>query len=204
MDETAGTLAFGVGLFLSGRDLDGIPCTDATFFCTGRRVPPKMEGRVRRASYRAGWQRLAVRLTIMGAVTETGYLPDATRTPPSPVHPRPVGGTAECAAGPSEVAGTDQSTPPQEAVNYHLAGCVKHAEWAMILGPLFGTLGLGAWLETELASVRASAAIATPRASKCPRGRRLRSVEFPHLPAVLCALFPRLQGKTYENRTISA
>ncbi|MEU7592632.1 hypothetical protein AB0B79_06295 [Streptomyces sp. NPDC039022] len=35
-----------------------------------------------RVSYRAGWQRLAVRLTVLGAVTETGYLagrhPDTT------------------------------------------------------------------------------------------------------------------------------
>ncbi|MEN2424266.1 hypothetical protein AABB02_39965 [Streptomyces rimosus] len=123
VEETAETLAFGVGLFLAGRDLDGIRCTDATFFRTRRRVLPKTEGRVRRASYRAGWQRLAVRLTVLGTVTETGYLagrhPDATLFSP----PRAVGGTAECAAGPSEVAGTDQSTPPQEAVNYHLAGC---------------------------------------------------------------------------------
>ncbi|KOT48304.1 MULTISPECIES: hypothetical protein [Streptomyces] len=74
MDETAETLAFGVGLFLAGRDLDGIRCTDATFFCTGRRVLPKTEGRVCRASCRGGRQRLVVRLTVLGTVTETGYL----------------------------------------------------------------------------------------------------------------------------------
>ncbi|MFH9426271.1 pRL2-11 [Streptomyces sp. NPDC017529] len=74
VEETAETLAFGIGRFLAGRDLDGIRRTDATFFRTGRRVLPKTEGRVRRASYRAGWQRLAVRLTVLGAVTEAGYL----------------------------------------------------------------------------------------------------------------------------------
>ncbi|MFK8851673.1 pRL2-11 [Streptomyces sp. Ac-502] len=82
VEETAETLAFGIGRFLTGRDLDGIRRTDATFFRTGRRVLPKVEGRVRRASYQAGWQRLAVRLTVLGAVTETGYLagrhPDTT------------------------------------------------------------------------------------------------------------------------------
>ncbi|RSO09661.1 hypothetical protein DMH18_16075 [Streptomyces sp. WAC 06783] len=35
---------------------------------------PKTEDRACRASYQAGWQRLAVRLTVLGTVTETDYL----------------------------------------------------------------------------------------------------------------------------------
>ncbi|MFH8753727.1 hypothetical protein ACH4GK_41575 [Streptomyces rimosus] len=43
---------------------------------------PKTEDRVCRVSYQAGWQRLAVRPTVLGTVTETDYLagrhPEAT------------------------------------------------------------------------------------------------------------------------------
>ncbi|MFF9322702.1 helicase HerA domain-containing protein [Streptomyces sp. NPDC014735] len=48
----------------------------------GTRVLPGIEGRVRRRSFRAGWQRLTARTTLGAAVAEGGYLlgrePDAT------------------------------------------------------------------------------------------------------------------------------
>ncbi|WP_411139036.1 hypothetical protein [Streptomyces sp. C10] len=48
--------------------------TDASFWRSGSRVLPKVEGRVSRSSYRAGWQRLTFRIGFAGAVTEGGYL----------------------------------------------------------------------------------------------------------------------------------
>ncbi|WP_073791692.1 hypothetical protein [Streptomyces sp. CB01580] len=48
----------------------------------GTRFLPGIEGRVRRRSFRAGWQRLTARTTLGAAVAEGGYLlgwePDAT------------------------------------------------------------------------------------------------------------------------------
>lgn len=49
---------------------------------SGTRVLPKVEGRVPRRSYRAGWQRPAFRLTYGGGLAEGAYLlsrdPEAT------------------------------------------------------------------------------------------------------------------------------
>ncbi|WKU42613.1 pRL2-11 [Streptomyces sp. VNUA116] len=73
IEELAGTLGLGVGRLLSGRDMDGIRRTDATFFKPGRRILPGTEGPVPRRSFRAGWQRLAVRLSVLGAAGGAGY-----------------------------------------------------------------------------------------------------------------------------------
>ncbi|MEV4506047.1 pRL2-11 [Streptomyces klenkii] len=73
IEEFAGTLGLGVGRLLSGRDMDGIRRTDATFFQPGRRILPGTEGPVPRRSFRAGWQRLAVRLSMLGAAGGAGY-----------------------------------------------------------------------------------------------------------------------------------
>ncbi|WP_367141233.1 MULTISPECIES: helicase HerA domain-containing protein [Streptomyces] len=73
IEELAGTLGLGVGRLLSGRDMDGIRRTDATFFKSGRRILPGTEGPVPRRSFRAGWQRLAVRLSVLGAAGGAGY-----------------------------------------------------------------------------------------------------------------------------------
>ncbi|GAA0466558.1 pRL2-11 [Streptomyces olivaceiscleroticus] len=82
VEESAEALVFGIGRVLAGRDLDGVKRTDATFWRSGTRVPPKVEGRVPRRSYRAGWQRLAFRLALGAGVSEGSYLlgrdPEAT------------------------------------------------------------------------------------------------------------------------------
>ncbi|MGK5546682.1 pRL2-11 [Streptomyces sp. URMC 127] len=82
VEETAEALMFGIGRFLAGRDMDGIRRTDATFFRAGHWVLPKVEGRVSRSSYRAGWQRLMFRISFLGAAGEGSYLlgrhPDTT------------------------------------------------------------------------------------------------------------------------------
>ncbi|MER5781248.1 DUF87 domain-containing protein [Streptomyces mobaraensis] len=82
VEETAESLVIGIGRILAGRDMDGVKRTDATFWRPGTRVLPKVEGRVRRRSYRAGWQRLSFRLAVGAGVTEGGYLlgrdPEAT------------------------------------------------------------------------------------------------------------------------------
>ncbi|MFB7918027.1 hypothetical protein [Streptomyces sp. NPDC056061] len=82
VEESAESLALGIGRVLADRDLDSIRRTDATFWRAGTRVLPGIEGRVRRRSYRAGWRRFAVRTTLGAAVAEGGYLlgrgPDAT------------------------------------------------------------------------------------------------------------------------------
>lgn len=66
----------------SGRPLDGVRRTDATFWRAGTRVLPGVESRARRRSYRAGWRRLTVRTAVGAAVAEGGHLlsrdPDAT------------------------------------------------------------------------------------------------------------------------------
>lgn len=54
VEETAESLVSGIGRILAGRDLDGVKRTDATLWHSGTRVLPKVEGRVRRRSYRAG------------------------------------------------------------------------------------------------------------------------------------------------------
>ncbi|WP_058043935.1 hypothetical protein [Streptomyces roseifaciens] len=82
VEETTESLMFGIVRILGGRDLDGVKRTDATFWRSGTRVLPKVEGRVRRRSYRAGWQRLSFHLALGAGVTEDGYLlsrgPEAT------------------------------------------------------------------------------------------------------------------------------
>ncbi|MER6774392.1 pRL2-11 [Streptomyces bacillaris] len=83
VDESADTLARGLARMLAGRDLDGVRRTDATFWRSGTRVLPKVEGKVRRRSYKPGWRRLSFRLALGGGVAESGYLTtrdlDATR-----------------------------------------------------------------------------------------------------------------------------
>ncbi|MFE3556977.1 helicase HerA domain-containing protein [Streptomyces sp. NPDC059193] len=74
VEENAESIVFGIGRVLAGRDLDGVKRTDATFWRSGTRVLPKVEGRVRRRSYKPGWRRLAFRLALGAGVWETGYL----------------------------------------------------------------------------------------------------------------------------------
>ncbi|MFI7246360.1 pRL2-11 [Streptomyces qinglanensis] len=73
VEETAETVAFGIGRFLAGRPMDGERKTDATFWRSGTRVLPKVEGRVSRSSYRAGWKRLTFRVSSLAAVGAGGY-----------------------------------------------------------------------------------------------------------------------------------
>lgn len=77
MEEEAESLMFGIGRVLGGRDLDGVKRTDATFWRAGTRVLPKVEGKVRRRSYKPGWRRLSFRVALGAGVAESGYL--ATR-----------------------------------------------------------------------------------------------------------------------------
>ncbi|MBM7054099.1 pRL2-11 [Streptomyces durocortorensis] len=83
VDESADTFARGLARMLAGRDLDGVRRTDATFWRSGTRVLPTVEGKVRRRSYKPGWRRLSFRLTLCGGLAESGYLTtrdlDATR-----------------------------------------------------------------------------------------------------------------------------
>jgi hypothetical protein len=74
VEKDAESLMFGIGRVLAGRDLDGVKRTDATFWRSGTRVLPKVEGRVRRRSYKPGWRRLSFRLALGAGVAETGYL----------------------------------------------------------------------------------------------------------------------------------
>ncbi|MFF9547989.1 pRL2-11 [Streptomyces albidoflavus] len=73
VEETAESLAFGIGRFLAGRPMDGERKTDATFWRSGTRVLSKVEGRVSRSSYRAGWKRLTFRISSLAAVGAGGY-----------------------------------------------------------------------------------------------------------------------------------
>jgi hypothetical protein len=45
LEENAESPAFGIGRFLVGRPMDGVRKTDATFWRSGTRVLPKVEGR---------------------------------------------------------------------------------------------------------------------------------------------------------------
>ncbi|MEV5282947.1 hypothetical protein [Streptomyces sp. NPDC052811] len=58
VEETAESAALGLVRFLGGRPMDGERMTNATFWRKGTRILPKVEGKVSRSSYRAGWQRL--------------------------------------------------------------------------------------------------------------------------------------------------
>ncbi|WP_030853857.1 pRL2-11 [Streptomyces griseus] len=73
VEETAESVAFGIGRFLSGRPMDGERKTNATFWRAGTRVLPKVEGKVSRSSYRAGWQRLTFRVSGLAATGGAGY-----------------------------------------------------------------------------------------------------------------------------------
>ncbi|MFJ2722949.1 helicase HerA domain-containing protein [Streptomyces sp. NPDC087437] len=73
VEETAESLMFGIGRFLAGRPMDGVKRTDATFWRSGTRVLPKVEGRVSRSSYRAGWKRLTFRISALAAAGAGGY-----------------------------------------------------------------------------------------------------------------------------------
>ncbi|MEU6212716.1 pRL2-11 [Streptomyces sp. NPDC047023] len=73
VEETAESIAFGIGRFLAGRPMDGVKRTDATFWRSGTRVLPKVEGRVSRSSYRAGWKRLTFRISTLAALGGGGY-----------------------------------------------------------------------------------------------------------------------------------
>ncbi|MEU3034727.1 hypothetical protein [Streptomyces griseoaurantiacus] len=58
--------------------------TDATFWRAGTRVLPKVEGKVRRRSYKPGWRRLSFRVALGAGVFEIGYL--ATQDLDATVH----------------------------------------------------------------------------------------------------------------------
>ncbi|MFB6876384.1 pRL2-11 [Streptomyces sp. NPDC056323] len=73
VEETAGSVAFGIGRFLAGRPMDGKRKTDATFWRKGTRVLPKVDAKVSRSSYRAGWQRLTFRIGGLAATGGAGY-----------------------------------------------------------------------------------------------------------------------------------
>ncbi|MEK8141557.1 hypothetical protein NKH18_00175 [Streptomyces sp. M10(2022)] len=73
VEESAESVAFGIGRFLAGRPMDGERKTDATFWRTGTRVLPTVEGKVSRSSYRAGWQRLTFRVSGLAATGGAGY-----------------------------------------------------------------------------------------------------------------------------------
>ncbi|MFF0108682.1 hypothetical protein [Streptomyces hirsutus] len=73
VEESAESVAFGIGRFLAGRPLRGERKTDATFWHSGTRVLPKAESRVSRSSYRAGWQRLTFRISGLAATGAGGY-----------------------------------------------------------------------------------------------------------------------------------
>ncbi|MGA4844806.1 helicase HerA domain-containing protein [Streptomyces sp. G5(2025)] len=73
VEETVEALTVGIGRFLSGGDMDGVKRTDATFWHKGTQVLPKVEGKVTRSSYRAGWQRLTFRISTLAALGIGGY-----------------------------------------------------------------------------------------------------------------------------------
>ncbi|MGW1793630.1 hypothetical protein ACWCO0_23075 [Streptomyces tubercidicus] len=83
LEKEADSLVRGIGRVLAGRDLDGVKRTDATFWHAGTQVLPKVEGKVRRRSYKPGWRRLSFRVALGAGVAESGYLAtqdlDATR-----------------------------------------------------------------------------------------------------------------------------
>ncbi|MFE6461121.1 pRL2-11 [Streptomyces cinereoruber] len=74
LDEALDNLTMAAGRFLAGQDLDGVERTDATFWRPGTRVRTKnVDAPVRRASFRAGWQRLAIRIGVLAAAAGSGY-----------------------------------------------------------------------------------------------------------------------------------
>ncbi|MFZ3491733.1 pRL2-11 [Streptomyces sp. 5.8] len=73
VEEAAEVIGVGIGRFLAGRPMDGVKRTDATFWRSGTRVLPKVEGHVSRSSYRAGWKRLTFRISTLAALGAGGY-----------------------------------------------------------------------------------------------------------------------------------
>ncbi|MCZ0978756.1 hypothetical protein O1L60_04410 [Streptomyces diastatochromogenes] len=103
LDEALDNLAEVAGRFFAGQDLDGVRRTDATFWRPGRRVVVEnADGPVRRASYRAGWHRLTVRMAALTAAAggAYGYLhhPDAVTQALTYDAPMAALATATCGA----------------------------------------------------------------------------------------------------------
>ncbi|MGW9452463.1 pRL2-11 [Streptomyces sp. NPDC055632] len=74
LDDALENLAMVAERFLVGQDLDGVQRTDATFWRPGTRVRTKdVDAPVHRASFRAGWHRLAVRAGVLAAAAGSGY-----------------------------------------------------------------------------------------------------------------------------------
>ncbi|MEU5900350.1 pRL2-11 [Streptomyces venezuelae] len=62
-----------VGRFLSGREMDGITRTDATFLKAGTWPLDDVKGRIPRSSYRPGWQRAGGRVLSLSALAGGGW-----------------------------------------------------------------------------------------------------------------------------------
>ncbi|MGW0703029.1 pRL2-11 [Streptomyces sp. NPDC002867] len=73
IEEAIEAALFGFGRFLSGRDMDGVRRTNATFLKSGTSVLDGVDGRVGPMSYRPGWQRAAARVTGAGAIAGGGW-----------------------------------------------------------------------------------------------------------------------------------
>ncbi|MGW1976660.1 pRL2-11 [Streptomyces sp. NPDC001889] len=73
IEEGVEALVQSLGRFVSGREMDGVPRTNATFVHRGSRVLDGVEGRVGRFSYLPGWQRSGIRLLSMGAAGGGGW-----------------------------------------------------------------------------------------------------------------------------------
>ncbi|GAA3087136.1 hypothetical protein GCM10020000_87380 [Streptomyces olivoverticillatus] len=83
IEELVEILAVGLGRFVSGRELDGVRRTNATFFSSGgTRVLDGVEDRVGRWSYLPGWQRSGIRQLGVGAAAGggLGYWADPEQT----------------------------------------------------------------------------------------------------------------------------
>ncbi|MFI8837051.1 hypothetical protein ACIGPN_39680 [Streptomyces afghaniensis] len=52
VEESTDSLVRGIDQVLAGTDLNGVKRTDATFWRAGTRILPKVEGKVRRRSYK--------------------------------------------------------------------------------------------------------------------------------------------------------
>ncbi|MFD3422039.1 pRL2-11 [Streptomyces decoyicus] len=73
IEENVEAAMMTIGRLLSGREMDGVRRTDATFFKSGRRVLNGVEGRVGVWSYRPGWQRAVARVAGLGVVGGGGW-----------------------------------------------------------------------------------------------------------------------------------
>ncbi|MFH0246372.1 pRL2-11 [Streptomyces sp. HK10] len=73
IEESIEAAITGIGRLLSGREMDGVQRTDATFFKRGSRVLDGADGRVGPWAYRPGWQRAAARVTGLGAIGAGGW-----------------------------------------------------------------------------------------------------------------------------------